>query len=192
MRSRFQLSVIAIFILALGLSSCDDKTTNPTPPKTYAIGDTGPSGVGIVFNITDGGLHGLESAPSDQTTTQPWSNITAGIGVTAQSTVIGAGLANSNVIIAQSGHTSSAALSCRNYTGGSLNDWFLPSRDELVLMYTNLAANGLGGFTGDLYWSSSENSGADAYTCFFNTANAGIPVSSSKTSLCNSRAIRAF
>jgi hypothetical protein len=32
--------------------------------RGYAIGDTGPSGVGIVFYVTDGGLHGLEVAPS--------------------------------------------------------------------------------------------------------------------------------
>ena len=33
---------------------------------TYAVGDTGPSGVGIVFYTSDGGAHGLEAAPSDQ------------------------------------------------------------------------------------------------------------------------------
>ena len=32
---------------------------------TYEIGDTGPAG-GIVFYVTDGGLHGLEAAPEDQ------------------------------------------------------------------------------------------------------------------------------
>ena len=42
------------------------------PAVTYAIGDTGPSGVGIVFYITDGGLHGLEVAPVDQSTSQVW------------------------------------------------------------------------------------------------------------------------
>jgi len=31
---------------------------------SYAIGDTGPSGVGIVFYKTDLGVHGLEAAPS--------------------------------------------------------------------------------------------------------------------------------
>jgi hypothetical protein len=34
-------------------------------PTTYAIGDTGPAG-GIVFYITDGGLHGMEATPDDQ------------------------------------------------------------------------------------------------------------------------------
>ena len=62
---------------------CDDKTTakpgcdkieenfiqitGETPPWTtpYAIGDLGPAG-GIVFYVTDGGVHGLEAAPEDQ------------------------------------------------------------------------------------------------------------------------------
>ena len=38
-------------------------STTTTPPSTYEIGDPGPSCVGKVFYITDGGLHGLEAAP---------------------------------------------------------------------------------------------------------------------------------
>lgn len=41
--------------------------------------------------------------------------------------------------------------------GVTYNDWFLPSRDELNLMYVNLHKAGLGGFVGD-YLSSSEDS----------------------------------
>jgi len=38
---------------------------------TYSIGDTGPAG-GIVFDVSDGGLHGLEAAPEDASTSIEW------------------------------------------------------------------------------------------------------------------------
>lgn len=47
--------------------------------------------------------------------------------------------------------------------GVTYNDWFLPSRDELDLMYRNLRQMNLGGFSGNNYWSSSERGGGDAY-----------------------------
>lgn len=41
--------------------------------------------------------------------------------------------------------------------GKTFDDWFLPSNDELFLMYENLGYNDLGGFDDDdCYWSSSE------------------------------------
>ncbi len=142
---------------------------------TYAIGDTGPSGVGIVFYITDGGLHGLEVAPSDQSTAQVWIE-----GGSTQSTangntgvVIGTGLANSNAIMAQSGHTGSAAQVCSAYNGGGLTDWFLPSKDELQAIWDNIvddgtgANSGVGGFASELYWSSSETNSLFAWDQYF-------------------------
>jgi hypothetical protein len=37
----------------------------------YEIGKTGPAG-GIVFHVTDGGLHGLEASHEDQSTSAEW------------------------------------------------------------------------------------------------------------------------
>jgi len=168
-----------------------------TDAKVYAIGDTGPSGVGIVFYITDGGLHGLEVAPSDQSTSQVWiqggSTQTTSNGNTE--TAIGTGLANSNAIIAQTGHTGSAAQVCRSYNGGGLTDWFLPSKDELDAIWDNLvddgagANSGVGGFANAFYWSSSESLSSDAWGQDFSS---GLQTNYFKYFLLRVRAVRAF
>lgn len=141
--------------------------------KTYAIGEIGPSGVGIVFYISDGGLHGLEAAPSlwNGGVNDPasvWSDVDSTlIGVTAQGTAIGTGLANSNAIITQAGQTVSAAKLCRDYAGGGKTDWFLPSIDELDEMRSVLASTLEDrityGFAENAYWSSSEVNAAQAW-----------------------------
>jgi hypothetical protein len=43
-------------------------------------------------------------------------------------------------------------LNINGFTG-----WFLPSSDELDLMYRNLKEKGLGGFSDNWYWSSSQS-----------------------------------
>ena len=76
----------------------------------YSLRDTGPSG-GLICYID--GTTFYEAAPSDQSAAQAWSNIEdVEIGATAQGTAIGTGQANTDAIIAQAGHTASAAKLC--------------------------------------------------------------------------------
>jgi hypothetical protein len=125
--------------------------------KLYKVGDTGPAG-GIVFydkgSVTDGWRY-LEAAPSDQSTGIQWYNGSY-ISVTT-GTSVGTGKANTAAIIAAQGSGSYAASLCKNLSIGGFSDWFLPSKDELNLMYTNLKKAGLGGFGGSWLWSSSQN-----------------------------------
>ena len=126
----------------------------------FVLRDTGPAG-GLIFydkgSYSDGWRY-LEAALSDQSTMQVW--IEGGDTQTTlnnnTSTAIGTGQANSDYIIAQAGHTGSAAKVCLDYVDGIYSDWFLPSKDELNQMYVNLKSEGIGGFAGDRYWSSSE------------------------------------
>ncbi len=60
-----------------------------------------------------------------------------------------------------------AAKMCADYRGGGHADWFLPSKDELNLMYQNLVEQNLGGFSVDGYWSSSEVDADNAWDQFF-------------------------
>lgn len=165
--------------------------------ETYSIGDIGPSGVGIVFYVTDGGRHGFELAPVDQSAGAGWSNITGTLanGSTALPAAIGTGFANTNAIIAQPGHTASAAKLCRDYRAAEEGDWFLPSLNEIMAIWVNLvdngsgANNGVGGFAADGYWSSSENSNSNAWGVGFDD---GVPTDVIKDTLIRVRAIRAF
>jgi len=82
---------------------------------------------------------------------------------------IGAGLSNTDKIIAATVEGTNAAILARNYNGGGYNDWFLPSYNELVKFCINKTA--IGGFTNACsfsqnYWSSSsiyENSPQKIY-----------------------------
>ncbi len=138
------------------------RVTFETEETFYEIGDNGPAG-GIVFYITDGGLNGLEAAPVDQSTFSEWGCRTILI-MGADGTAIGTGAQNTLDILADCSQGGIAPRFAADYTSPSgFNDWFLPSKDELNLMYTNLHLNGLGGFANDCnseglcrYWSSSE------------------------------------
>ena len=46
-------------------------------------------------------------------------------------------------------------------------NWRLPTKDELVLIYTNLHRNGLAGFTDGHYWSSEESNVVSAWAQYF-------------------------
>ena len=49
-----------------------------------------------------------------------------------------------------------AAWLCYDLVFNGFDDWFLPSKDELNLLYVNLCKKDLGDFDEDSYWSSSE------------------------------------
>lgn len=113
--------------------------------------------------------HGLVAAPSDQSTGAAWGCF--GMDITgADDTGIGTGVQNTADIEAGCTTTGIAADLCANLILSGYDEWFLPSRDELNLMYTNLRNNGnLGGFTSDFYWSSTENGSNFAWVQAFGT-----------------------
>jgi uncharacterized repeat protein (TIGR02543 family) len=136
----------------------------------YCIGDTGPAGGWIFYDDEADGINNivgvryLEAAPSDQIGPyHAWSNIiNVEIGASAQGIVVGTGQANTTAIITQIGHSTSAAMLCDELevvnNTVTYDDWFLPSKEELNLMYANLhkVTTPVGGFAYDNYWSSSE------------------------------------
>jgi len=129
----------------------------PTPaaPKTYNIGDKGPAG-GIVFYdkfSTTGGWRYLEAAPKETEQKFPWGNVSVG----GTSVALGDGKRNTELIALelQKNKIGGAAQYCDDLEYGGFTDWFLPSKDELDLMYQNLKDKKLGDFRNEIYWSSS-------------------------------------
>ena len=111
----------------------------------------------------------LEAAPSDQGSSAEWGCV--GISISgADGTAVGTGEQNTIDIEAGCTISNTAADICANLSLGGYSDWFLPSKDELNLMYANLKLFGVGGFAVyGLYWSSSEISGSGAWVqAFFN------------------------
>ena len=129
-----------------------------------SIGDTYQGG--IVFWL-DGNGGGLIAAPSDQVQTGwgCYGNAISG----ADGTAIGTGQQNTIDIEAGCATPNTAADICANYTDGTYSDWFLPSKDELNEMYSNigqgnvLGLGNVGGFANYIYWSSTEIDNSSAW-----------------------------
>ncbi|MCF8450687.1 MAG: DUF1566 domain-containing protein [Taibaiella sp.] len=109
---------------------------------------------GIIFYLDGTGEHGLVCAPTDQSTGAPWG--CAGTLIGASGTAIGTGQSNTAAILANCTTSGIAAKICDDLVLGGYNDWFLPSKNELYIIYNNIKLMSLGDFTGGLYTSSSE------------------------------------
>jgi hypothetical protein len=182
--------------------------SNPPPlagvdKYKYKVGDKGPGG-GFIFFVDYydqyRGFTYLEAAPTDiapvvwcdKTTT----SIPAVAGLAANA--VGKGQANTTAMLGVC--ASGAANAAGSYLTETKSDWFLPSEDELMLMYTNLLQTGVGGFAYDSmavggfpyanYWSSSEfDSNLARFQLFFNGYQY---YSTSKGNALPVRAVRAF
>ena len=156
-------------------------------------------GGGVIFHLWKDNAsveHGLIVALTDQSTSQAWSNVTSTlIGTSAQSSWDG--LSNSNAIVGQASHTSSAAKLCLDLVSGGQSDWYLPSIQELNMLWNNYYTiarklSQIGGATqlaDYYYWSSSENYNTNAWYFNFVTGGTG---SKYKNNTNYVRAVRAF
>jgi len=165
--------------------------------RELAPGDVGPAG-GLIFyvnpNFATDGWRYLEAAPFDQSSGAPWGCFRHSIAG-ARGTAVGAGKQNTADIIASCSDAQSAAALCANLSLNGVTGWFLPSRDELALMYANLQATGVSDFGARRadnfsYWASTQATTDMAHHIDF--ADAGRQHYDDKDYPRRVRAIRAF
>ena len=152
-------------------SVCDGSDADTVANELCKIGMTGP-GSGFIFfvdyNDQYAGFNYLEATPvACEPSPKSWSStndaVTAARGWAARA--VGSGQANTTAILAV--HTSdtdenNAAKYADSSNCGSKDDWFLGSLGEMELMYDNL--QGVGSFSYDNYWSSSEYNDTTAWS----------------------------
>ena len=179
--SNVDTSTLGFYTVTYSVSDTEGNNSSASRLVTVfespVVGDLKNGGYVVWVNPTDPSK-GLVSALVDQSTDirgVVWYdgdfNTLPETGAT--STAIGTGSSNTDAIIAAQGSGSYAAQLCADYSvtvdGITYDDWFLPSKDELNLLY--LQHTLIGGFTddvtteiyGDYYWSSSESSKYNAW-----------------------------
>ncbi|MBQ0071976.1 MAG: hypothetical protein KBS81_09040, partial [Spirochaetales bacterium] len=154
----------------------------PESEVEYNIGDRGPAGGWIFYDkgyYSDGWRY-LEIASASlgnkcygaYRATENSARLSTG-----SSYPIGSGRLNTEMLVLTMGnnaYTSTnsgvettsnyAAKACLDYSVNGYDDWFLPSRDELSMIYKNLYAQGIGSFSAYAYWASSE--AGSGYGCY--------------------------
>ncbi len=165
--------------------------------NTCVVGATGPGG-GPVFYVLESNTTGsryMEAAPSGwnspATTDDPalaWGGNSGGtdctdLDVAGTSPAIGTGFNNTNLIrtACDTAAKAPAAWAAYNYSNGTANSWYLPSRLELnqecryasgdTADATATTCSGnvspVGGFAADDFWSSSQFGAGHAWLQFF-------------------------
>jgi hypothetical protein len=172
----------------------------------YAIGDAGPNG--IVFydkGEYSNGWRYMEVAAEDMGIFE-WGCSGSLIGAADSS--IGSGLLNSVAIANYHDGLVNYYLNpavCNPLNNGTVaaqkallaetdfySDWFLPSEEELNLMYINLYLEGLGNFTAGSYWSSTEIDADNAKSIDFTTGTVNPTAKISTPNNIQVRAVRYF
>lgn len=159
---------------------------------TLAIGDSFQGG--IIFWLDASGEHGLIVSTSDLATDVTWANGTNKYAGTSGDGLYSGEMNTAMIVAGLIGEAPTgdfAAKACADYSvaadGITYGDWYLPSKYELNMLYSQKAeVSGLSG----TYWSSSEYNDATAYAQIFDDGT--IMASDKQGTTANVRAIRTF
>ena len=191
--------ILFLYLLSVAYTVQAQENMHPSPVQDHPIlikNATIHTGNGTVIENgyiffdkgnSTGGWQYLEAAPNDQSAGIEWG--CNGTSINGTQLTIGSGENNSVLIVAGCNDANFAAKLCDNLVLSGQSDWFLPSRDELYLMYKNLHLNNQGNFT-TVYWSSTEMNATQAF--YFHFIDGTGTSTSQKASTANVRAVRTF
>ena len=164
----------------------DEKSFKTDTAPVFRIGES--YGGGIIFFIDTTGVHGLIAAKTDEKNAV-WG--CAGVLIAGGDVdSVGGGKKNTDTIIYGCKEPDIAAWICKQFVSLNYKDcWFLPSKEELHLLY--LQKKIVGSFADDIYWSSTQSDKDAAWGENFTSGN-GVQEVRNKNSLFRVRAIRAF
>ena len=161
---------------------------------TCLLGETGPGG-GKVFYVPGGTFTStgsdcgtsckyLEAVTTCDVGT--WTSKSGTVGVSARGTALGTGFSNTKAVV-NYGATSGANHRAWIYENNSFTDWFLPSQDELTILWN--ARSTLAYCAAGNSLSSTEN---DETTVMGGAVDSGITINITKNAGSAFRIIRAF
>lgn len=119
---------------AIGDIPVSDLTTYTT--RNYSLGDFVDGGYVYYIEGTYPNQHGLMASPANYQANTGYSWGCSGTNVTTFDTVFSGSINTENIINVCS-TTTIGAKWCSDVVVGGQSDWYLPSIDELILLYTN-------------------------------------------------------
>ncbi|MFY9310497.1 MAG: DUF1566 domain-containing protein [Bacteroidia bacterium] len=180
---KHNFKTISLFICCLfALFSCR-KNSETSDDSVIRVGQE--YGGGIIFYVDGSGQHGLIASTRDLSVKTKWADSCC--KTNAIYTGIGRGIDNTSAIVSAQGAGDYAASLCSQLVLQGYSDWFLPSKNELNLLYQQ--RDFVGGFSTDYYWSSSEHDSIRAWYLYFPY---GPQYYTKKDSAARVRPIRAF
>jgi hypothetical protein len=165
----------------------------------YQVGGIGPGG-GIIFydkgeyslGLNQPAWRYMEVSSTDLSFANGYNYFEYGCNnnnVSASYSFIGGGYQNTVNINNGCSNTQAAGKMCWNAVINGYDDWFMPSQEDMNIMYTNLIPLGLGNFSPEWYWSSTEASNSNAWRKHMSAGNIEV---NGKSLLCKVRAVRVF
>ena len=151
---------------------------------------------GYLFYLDETGARGMVAAMEDLEGVYAWGCYQTDINsdnssLSPELDGIGTGLQNTLEIVSGCAEIPIAASEVLDFESNGFDDWYLPSKYEIIEMYDNIGqgANNIGNLSNSNYWSSSEENSISAFSMSFTNNTIS---NESKYNACYVRPIRAF